>query len=656
MASRSFAALLLMALASSACEMIAGINDRKLGAGGGPGSDANAGGKVGADGSVATGGGLGTGGGHATGGSPGSGGISATGGASGLGAAAGAGGLTTAGGATSRGGATSMGGATSTGGSPSAGGASSLGGITGSGGLTVMGGATGQGGTRTDAAVDAPLPTDAASDPAGCPAVGVLGTGNGLSGQYFVTPTLTGLALTRIDPSIDFNWPAAPDLGVPADGFSIRWTGQVQPSFSGRYTFYTDTDDGVRLWINGSLIIDDWKDHAVTENSGVADLVAGQMYDIKMEYYDGTGVAVAQLAWMSNCQAREIIPPSQLYAPPVLCAAPAIGTGTGLKGDYFDNDDLTTLRLTRTDATVSFSWPDGMSPDPSIAPLTYSVRWTGQVQAIYSGSTTFYVASDDGVRLFIDDALVIDDWTSHARTEKAATVSTVAGQKYNLRLEYFEASGGGQVQLLWGSACQAKDIIPQTQLYLTYMGMDCTDHGLGTGIGLRGDYYNNQDFTSLVATHAAEAVDFDWGAGTPDPSVGADTFSIRWTGKVLARYTGPTTFHTWSDDGARLWIDGQLIIDDWTDHQAVEDAGNANLTAGQLHDVRLDYHETLENATIRLLWSSPCQPEEVIPATQLYPPVSVGVDAGIDAGVDAGVDAGLSAETAAALDGGVDGS
>jgi len=72
--------------------------------------------------------------------------------------------------------------------------------------------------------------------------------------------------------------------------------------------------------------------------------------------------------------------------------------------------------------------------------------------------------------------------------------------------------------------------------------------------------------------------------------------------------------------------------------------------------VRLDYHETLENATIRLLWSSPCQPEEVIPATQLYPPVSVGVDAGIDAGVDAGVDAGLSAETAAALDGGVDGS
>jgi hypothetical protein len=605
--SHSKGSLFLLVLTSSACELVAGIGDRKVSTGGVSGYDAGAGGDVR----------LGTGG-RVTDGSAGfrdagSGGMSGTGG------------LSYAGGAIGFGGAIVTGGMSGMGGIPSGGGITSMGGFTGTGGKTSTGGVGGSGGIRMDASIT----PDAITDGPSTACQGNLGDGSGLLGEYFVSASLTGLQLSRIDSTIDFNWPAAPDLGVPADQFSVRWTGQVQPRFTGRYTFYTQSDDGIRLWIKGTLLIDHWNQHGTAEDSGQINLVAGQKYDIKLEYFDQSQTAVVQLSWMSECQAREVIPSIQLYPPAAVCTAPGEGTGTGLKGEYYDDVDLSDLRNTRLDSRVSFVWADGVSPDPSVAPGTYSVRWTGQVQAPYSGWTTFYTVSDDGARLFIDDSLVIDNWDSHPRTENQATINLVAGQMYNLRLEYFEKAEGGQIQLLWGSQCQRKDLIPQTQLFPAYGGVVCTDPVVGNGTGLKGAYYNNDDFTNLAFTHAAEAVDFDWGDGAPDPAIGADTFSVRWTGRVQAQTSGIIRFWTSSDDGVRLWIDGNLIIDDWTDHQVAEDVGNITLTEGQTYDVRLDYREKLEKAIIKLSWSGPCQTKKVIPKTQLYPLGNGAADAGV---------------------------
>ena len=80
---------------------------------------------------------------------------------------------------------------------------------------------------------------------------------------------------------------------------------------------------------------------------------------------------------------------------------------TGLKGEYFDNLDFTNLKLTRTDPTVNFDWGSG-SPEPSIGPETFSVRWTGQVKANYSETYTFYATGDDYVRLYVNGQLVAD--------------------------------------------------------------------------------------------------------------------------------------------------------------------------------------------------------------------------------------------------------
>ena len=142
----------------------------------------------------------------------------------------------------------------------------------------------------------------------------------------------------------------------------------------------------------------------------------------------------------------------------------APGTGTGLRGEYYDNMDLTLLRVTRTDATVNFDWGTG-SPDPSMGVDTFSVRWTGQVEAPFSQTFTFYTTSDDGVRLWVNNVQLIDNWTDHAPTENSGTIALAAGQRYDIRMEFYENGGGSLVTLSWSSPSLAKEIIPQTQLY-----------------------------------------------------------------------------------------------------------------------------------------------------------------------------------------------
>jgi len=140
------------------------------------------------------------------------------------------------------------------------------------------------------------------------------GPATGLMAQYFDSVNLTNLKITRVDPNIDNNWGSGgPDPSVGTDTFSIRWTGQVQPQFTETYTFYTTTDDGVRLWVNNVLLVDKWIDQGPTEWSGTIALTAGQRYDLKMEYYENGGGAVAELAWSSPSQAKQIVPQARLF-------------------------------------------------------------------------------------------------------------------------------------------------------------------------------------------------------------------------------------------------------------------------------------------------------------------------------------------------------
>lgn len=139
--------------------------------------------------------------------------------------------------------------------------------------------------------------------------------GKGLKGEYFNNVDLTGFVFSRVDPTVYFNWGRqAPGAGVDPETFSVRWTGFVQPKYSENYTFYTDSDDGVRVWVDNQLIIDNWTDHGVTENSGQITLAAGNFYPIRIEYYDSRWDATIMLKWSSTSQAVEAVASEYLFS------------------------------------------------------------------------------------------------------------------------------------------------------------------------------------------------------------------------------------------------------------------------------------------------------------------------------------------------------
>jgi hypothetical protein len=137
----------------------------------------------------------------------------------------------------------------------------------------------------------------------------------GLRGDYYSGIDFKELKMNRLDTMIDFDWVTdAPDPLVSTDFFSVRWTGQVLPRYSDRYTFHVLSDDGVRLWVDGILIIDKWIDQPQTEHSGTLELEAGRWYTIQLEYYEKEIGATIKLYWSSRRQRKEIIPKSQLYS------------------------------------------------------------------------------------------------------------------------------------------------------------------------------------------------------------------------------------------------------------------------------------------------------------------------------------------------------
>ncbi len=125
----------------------------------------------------------------------------------------------------------------------------------------------------------------------------------------------TGATVKRVDKTVNFTFgTGAPVSGIAAGTYSVRWTGQVAPRFSETYTFYTNSDDGVRLWVNNKLLVDNYTSHAPTENSATIDLVAGQSYPIQIDYFQNAGGAVAALSWSSASTPKAIVPQAQLFS------------------------------------------------------------------------------------------------------------------------------------------------------------------------------------------------------------------------------------------------------------------------------------------------------------------------------------------------------
>ncbi len=144
----------------------------------------------------------------------------------------------------------------------------------------------------------------------------------------------------------------------------------------------------------------------------------------------------------------------------------------------------------------------------------------------------------------------------------------------------------------------------------------------GTGTGLTGEYFTDQPATfinppTLVRTDAT--VNFDWTSVGPDPLIDSSLFTVRWTGAVQPQFNETYTFYADTSDGALLWINGQLLVNEWNDQSATEWRGSIPLSALRRYALTLEYFEDSGGPSAQLSWSSPSTVKSIIPQSQLYP-------------------------------------
>ncbi len=252
--------------------------------------------------------------------------------------------------------------------------------------------------------------------------------------------------------------------------------------------------------------------------------------------------------------------------------------------EYYNNTTFSgNPVLTREDAVIDFQWQNGMAFE-GLPADNFAVRWTG-TWPFEEGAYRFQAQVDDGVRLWLDEHLIIDRWHQSTGALYSADAYLSAGS-HRVRVDYFDAQGNAHVRVWWDYRGPGA-----LQIYPDW----------------KGEYYGNMALDGRPFLIVNERLlDFDWGDGAPASGMPADQFSVRWTASVGLE-EGIYRFYARSDDGVRLWVDEAAVIDEWRDSGVTTYSGETYVARGQ-HAVRVEYYENTGQAVIKVWW-------ELLPVT-----------------------------------------
>jgi hypothetical protein len=233
--------------------------------------------------------------------------------------------------------------------------------------------------------------------------------------------------LVRNDPNLDFNWILdSPAPGIPADNFTVRWSRLFDFIEAGDYRFWADADDGVKLYVDGWLVIDEWNTERAEVHSGVfADIKPG-IHTVVVEYFESGGYARIKV-WGEKTTVVQ----------------------ANWVGEYYANPNLQDpATLVREDSAIDFNWGSG-SPDASLKGNNFSVRWR---RTLYFESGDYHfraeIAERDAAKIYLDGWLVADGDKEEGGTI-SGTFRRLGAGLHTLTVEYQEYTGQAKINFNW---------------------------------------------------------------------------------------------------------------------------------------------------------------------------------------------------------------
>jgi probable HAF family extracellular repeat protein len=309
---------------------------------------------------------------------------------------------------------------------------------------------------------------------------------------------------------------------------------------------------------------------------------------------------------------------------------PLVNYKPGLLAEFFDyTTTLTAIpalngripEVTRTDnqiayASVTTAWA-GL---PTTMVDTFASRHSGWLKVDTAGSYTVFIKSDDGSRLFLDGALVINNDGAHGMRERSAVLMLSAGY-HRLVVEFFEGTGGAGLEFRWSGPGIAKQLVPASALW------QAGDPPLYQA-GLKAEFFDYVESLSLIpdlSTRTADVTRTDSQINYPNvstawtglPTTMADTFASKHSGWLKIDTQGSYTLYLNSNEGSKLYLNGQMLINNDGLHDMLERSATLNLAPG-FHQLQVEFFENIGSAGLGFRWSGPGISKRLVPASALW--------------------------------------
>ena len=320
-------------------------------------------------------------------------------------------------------------------------------------------------------------------------------------GQYYSNPGSAGapdfgdLILTRNDDVINFDWGGgSPDNSIPSDDYQVRWTTTLDIETTGEYNFRSYTDDGVRLYIDDELIIDNWQDQGPTSRYGSINLSQGS-YDCVMEYYENGGGAVASLYWTPPGATESLV----------------------LQNDPVENSDaIFTTKLTDSDGRVSFSWNEYQEGDLYVTAIKRNYRPHEGVIQISAADGYAIVPDYQSISSYIDDSNGNND----------GTINPGETINFNVPLSNFGSESISNISATLSSSSDLINIIDSESTYSS-IGVDQSSAGDGFSLEISSEIVFNDDVDLVLDISYGDS---NWSFYIPlsiaAPKIDINSFSI----------------------------------------------------------------------------------------------------------------------------------